>query len=100
MAKIIIKNNDGKKVAAFKDNGDDSIGVQAQDNGADIPFSCGVGACRTCVGKCTSGKEHVNKEAIGTQHIDVEDDEILTCIAGVKEDAPDDAIIEIECENL
>ncbi len=100
MAKIIIKDNSGNQVTEFKDNGEDSIGVQAQDSGADIPFSCGVGACRTCVGKCTSGKEHINPEAIGPQHIDVEDDEILTCIAGIKEDAPDDAKIEIECENL
>ncbi len=100
MAKITIKDNSGKKVTQFSSNSDDSIGTQAQDNGADIPFSCGVGACRTCVGKCTSGKEHINPEALGTQHIDTEDDEILTCIAGIKEDAPEDAKIEIECENL
>ncbi len=100
MAKITIKDNSGKQVTQFTNNGDDPIGIQAQEAGADIPFSCGVGACRTCVGKVTKGAEHIDKEAMGQQHIDTEDDEILTCIAGCKKDLPEDVEIEIECENL
>lgn len=100
MAKITIKDNSGNPVANFEASTEESIGTQAQENGAAIPFSCGVGACRTCVGKVTKGKEHLNPEAVGPQHISVEEDEVLTCICGVKEDAPAEAEIEIECENL
>lgn len=100
MVKVTIKDNSGKDAAKFDDDGSAAIGTQAQDAGAPIPFSCGVGACRTCVGKVTKGMEHIDQEAIGPKHIQTEDDEILTCIAGCKTDSPADAEIEIECENL
>ena len=100
MAKIIIKDENGVIVASFDDNQEESIGIQAQDEGAPIPFSCGSGACRTCVGKVCKGKEHINEEFIGQKYIMTEDDEILTCISGIKEDAPADAEIEIECEQI
>ncbi|MCK5461115.1 (2Fe-2S)-binding protein [Candidatus Gracilibacteria bacterium] len=100
MVKVTIKDNSGKPITNFKATADESIGAQAQANGASIPFSCGVGACRSCVGKVTKGKEFLNPEAIGPQHISVEEDEVLTCICGVKTDAPANEEIEIECENL
>lgn len=100
MAKIIIKDNSGKKVTDFNAHSEESIGTQAQENGANIPFACGVGACRTCVGKVTKGKEHLEPEAISPQHISVEEDEVLTCICGLKKDTPENTEIEIECENL
>ncbi len=100
MAKVIIQDNSGAPVTTFTSTGDEAVGAQAQEKGADIPFSCGVGACRTCVGKVNKGKEHLDPEAIGPQHINVEEDEVLTCICAVKKDAPEDAEIEIECENL
>lgn len=100
MTKVIIRDNSGKQVTSFTAQTDESVGVQAQKNGADIPFSCGVGACRTCVGKVKKGKEFLNEEAVGVKYIPVEEDEVLTCICGVKEDVPKDAEIIIECENL
>lgn len=100
MAKITIKDNSGNQTAQFTSNNSESIGTQAQDAGAPIPFSCGVGACRTCVGRVIKGMEHINQEAVGPKHIQTEDDEILTCIAGCNPDAPEDAEIEVECENL
>ena len=100
MVKVTIADNAGKPVTTFTANTDESIGSQAQEHGADIPFSCGVGACRTCVGKVKKGKEFLDEEAIGPKHIPTEDDEVLTCISGVKADASEDAEIEIDCENL
>ncbi len=100
MAKITINDNAGKKVSDFDATSDESIGTQAQDNGAPIPFSCGVGACRACVCKVKKGKEFIDQEAIGPKHIQTEDDEILSCISAVKADAPEDAEIELDVENL
>ncbi len=100
MAKITVSDNAGKKVTDFNSNSDESIGTQAQEHGAPIPFSCGVGACRACVCKVKKGKEHIDEEAIGPKHIQTEDDEVLTCIGAVKKDAPENAEIELEVENL
>ena len=99
-AKVTIKDRNGNPVAQFSGNPEVSVGIQAQDEGAPIPFSCGVGACRTCVGKVTKGMEYLNKEAVGPQHIPTEDDEVLTCVCAVREDVPDGAEIEIEAQNL
>ncbi len=100
MAKVKITDNSGVQVAQFDANSDESVGAQAQNNGAAIPFACGVGACRTCVGRVKKGNEFLDKEAIGSQHISTEEDEVLTCICGVKKDTPETAEVEIECENL
>ena len=100
MAKITIKDSSGKDIAKFDSNTDESLGTQAQEHGAPIPFSCGVGACRTCVCRVKKGKEFIDEEAVGPKHITTEEDEILSCIAGVKENAPKNAEIEMEPENL
>ena len=100
MAKVTVNDSTGNKVTDFDATTDESIGTQAQDKGAPIPFSCGVGACRACVCKVKKGKEYIDEEAVGPKHIQTEDDEVLTCIAGVKSDAPENAEIEIDVENL
>ncbi|MCF7917811.1 (2Fe-2S)-binding protein [Candidatus Gracilibacteria bacterium] len=100
MAKVTIRDNDGKQVAQFEANEDESLGTQAQDAGAPIPFSCGVGACRTCVARVNKGKEYLDEEAVGPKHITTEDNEVLTCICGLRKDVPKDAEIDIEVENL
>ena len=100
MPKVTVKNSSGDTAATFETNPDKSIGVQAQENGAPIPFSCGVGACRTCLAVVQKGKEYLNEEAVGPKYITTEENEILTCICGVKADAPKDAEIEIKCDNI
>ena len=100
MVKIIVKNDQGAQVAEFTANADEALGTQIQDAGAPIPFSCGAGACRTCCCQVTKGMEHIDKEAVGPMHIMVDDNEILSCIAGIKPGAPADAEIEVISENL
>lgn len=100
MTKVTIKNSQGDDQASFAGDPSQSVGTQAQDEGAAIPFSCGVGACRTCVCTVNKGMQHIDQEAVGPKHIETEDNEILSCIAGVKPDAPDDAEIELQAENL
>jgi ferredoxin len=100
MAKVTVHDNSGNLVAQFNASADESLGTQAQDHGVAIPFSCGVGACRMCVAKVRKGKKYIDEEAIGPKHITTEDDEVLTCICGVKSDTPSDVEIEIEPENI
>lgn len=100
MAKVTICDSAGKPVTTFTAQVGNSVGAQAQENGADIPFSCGVGACRTCVGKVEKGEAFLDDEAMGQKHIPLEEGEVLTCICGVKEGTSPEAEIEIVCENL
>lgn len=100
MAKVIIKDNSGEEIANFAGNGDDPISTQGQENGADVPVACGVGVCGTCKCKVKKGAEFLNAEAFGDPQVPMEEGEMLTCLSGIKEDAPEDAEIEIELKNL
>jgi ferredoxin len=100
MAKVIVKDDSGKKIAGFTANGDDPLSTQAQENGAEIPVACGVGVCGACKCKVKKGAEFIDAEAFGDAQIPLEEDEVLTCLSGIKENAPEDAEIEIESENL
>ena len=100
MAKVTVKDLGGNVMAELTANSEESLGTQAQEAGAPIPFSCGVGACRTCVCKVEKGLEHIDREAVGSMHIMVEDDENLTCVSGIKPGTPADAEIVVMAENL
>ena len=100
MAKITIKDNGGNILAQFNSTNDTPISTQGQNNGVPIPVACGVGACRMCVGKCNKGHEFIDEKAFGEKHIGTEETEILTCISGINENAPTDAEIEIQLENI
>ncbi|NJP03884.1 2Fe-2S iron-sulfur cluster binding domain-containing protein [Candidatus Gracilibacteria bacterium] len=100
MAKITIKDNGGNILAQFDSTNDSPIATQGQNNGVPVPVACGVGACRMCVGQCNKGHEFINESAFGEKHIGTEENEVLTCISGIKEDAPADAEIEIQLENM
>ena len=100
MVKVIVKDNSGDEIANFAGNGDDPISTQAQENDVDVPVACGVGVCGTCKCKVNKGMEFINPEEFGDAQVPLEDGEVLTCLAGIKEDAPADAEIEIELENL
>lgn len=100
MSKITVKDPSGATAAEFTANSDEALGSQAQDAGAPIPFSCGVGACRTCICKVEKGLEHIDKEAVSPMHIEIDDDEILSCVAGIKPGTAEDAEVVISPENL
>lgn len=102
MTNIIIKDRTGKIAGSFTGLSDESVGMTAQEEGIDIPFSCGVGACRTCLCTVEKGYEHIDPEAIGPAQIDIDPEayEILSCIAAMREDTPEDAEIILEAENL
>lgn len=100
MPKVTITDGQGKTCAQFDGNTDESVATQAQDAGAPIPLGCGVGACRTCIGTVEKGLEWIDPEAVSPQQIPTEENEVLTCVCGIKGEAPDDAEIKICCQNV
>lgn len=100
MVRVTVTDADGNEAAQFAPECDESLGTQIQDQGVPLSIACGVGACGTCRGKVVSGAEHIDAEANGPAQYPLDDGEILTCISCVREDAPDDASIEIQVSNL
>lgn len=84
-------------MAEFTADRTKSIGTDAVEHGASIQMPCGVGACGMCAGNAKKGAEFIDSEKFGTNHLGIQ---ILLCISGVKDDAPDDAVIEIQAENF
>ena len=100
MTDINIKDSAGVTTAQFTGSSDESIATQAHDNGAAVPLSCGVGACRTCVATVEEGMEFLDTEAVGPIQIPLEENEVLTCVCAPKADAPAGAKISMCCQNL
>jgi ferredoxin len=96
---VKITANGSGQSATYDADETQSIGMQAVEEGIMIPIACGAGACSTCKCKVTKGLEHINREGIGSIHMSIEDDEILSCVATVKEDAPENAEIEFVADN-
>ena len=69
-----------------------------QESGIDQPSSCMSGACGTCRTKVISGREHLQEDAFGMQLFPVEEDEILTCVCGIRQESVDDknAVVELK----
>jgi ferredoxin len=58
------------------------------DHNIQVFYGCMGGSCSACKCKILSGNEFVDKEAMGPQvYSDVKEDEILSCIAKVKENS-------------
>jgi ferredoxin len=96
MAKIKIISNSGEIMTEFTADQTKSIGTAAIENGANIQIPCGMGACGMCAGKISKGEEFIDNAKFGENHLGIQ---ILLCISGIKDNAPDDAEIEIQMEN-
>ena len=58
----------------------------------DLPYSCQAGMCTACLGRCVSGKVHLDEEDALSQ-AELDEGFILTCVS---HPMSDDVIIEVE----
>lgn len=58
----------------------------------DLPYSCQAGMCTACMGRCTSGKVHLDEED-ALSEAELKEGFILTCVT---HPMSDDVIIEVE----
>jgi ferredoxin len=99
MVTVLIRDAQGAELLRFQANGEDTILEQAEAHNLDIPFACRAGACLSCVATIKSGGEHVIETLKGDKLIETEDNQCLTCIAGVKPSsvrAEEEYLIDIE----
>lgn len=100
MAQVTVKDSNGNESGSFRTTDDESLATQIQDQNIPIVIGCGVGACSMCKCKVNKGMEYIDPEANGPAQFPIEDDEILSCISGIKDGTPQDAEIELEIENI
>lgn len=97
MAKCTYKDENGD-VQEIAIDTSKSILEMLEEAGIDYPFSCMAGACSSCIIKVHNGKDKVSLDKFGTPLMPVEDNEFLSCIAGVSDEvaADDNVVIELE----
>lgn len=87
MVHVILKAPDGKELLRFDANAEQTLIEQMEDRAFDMPYSCRAGSCMTCCLVVKQGKEVIDETLGGDKFIDTDEDQILSCIAGVKADA-------------
>lgn len=94
--KIIVQWSDWAEIGSFQAKKWETIMALAQANNVEIPFSCGAGACGLCLCYIVSWWEYINKEYTTPSFMQLDEDQVLTCIAAVKDECFDDENANIE----
>lgn len=81
---VKIVNSSGQELMQFPASKTGSFTEDAEKAWFEIPTACGAGACFFCAGHVKSGMEYVDMGKISVPLVDLEEDQILTCIAWAK----------------
>ncbi len=87
MINVTIVDTANSVLLNFVGTADATLIEQMENHAFDMPYSCRAGACMTCAVVVKRGKEHILQEFGGEKFIDTDDDQILTCIAGLSKDS-------------
>lgn len=83
MAKITVLDNAGNKLGTFPAEKWEFITTLAEKNDVAIPKSCWMGACGMCLCEIVEWIDYVDK---WNWFMALEDNQVLTCIAKVKDE--------------
>lgn len=90
---VTVKINDTEwnLLQEFIGEDDKSFHTMAEEAKVDIPIACGAWACLVCAVRVVEWMDYVQPDKIQAPLVETEEDQILTCISGIKTKA-------IECE--
>ncbi len=63
---------------------DKSFHQMAEEAKVDIPIACWAWACLVCAVRVIEGMDYVQADKIQAPLVETEEDQILTCISGIK----------------
>lgn len=81
---IIIQDIDWTELYHFPAKDMMSFLDMMEEQMMEYPYSCRAGACFSCVAKIIQGDEMIDFGKLGMPLIDLDADQVLTCVAGVK----------------
>lgn len=84
MIHIVVQDTDGSQLYQFPAKDMMSFLEMMEEQMMEYPYSCRAGACFSCVAQIVSWLEHVDFGKLGMPLIDLDADQVLTCVAGVK----------------
>ena len=96
LIKITVQATDWTDLGSFEAKKWETIMALAQANNVEIPFSCGAGACGLCLCYIIQWWEYINKAYTNPSFMELDEDQVLTCIAAVKDECFDDENANIE----
>ncbi len=82
---IEVQDVHGKVLATFPAQQGQSFVDMAQHAWLDMPTSCCSGACFVCACRIREWAEHVDIGLISVPLVDIDADQVLTCVGGVRE---------------
>ena len=83
---IKIVDEQGDVITVFPGHKIGSIVESGEKHGVEIPVSCQAGACFTCAARVKHGMEDIDIWKVSVPLIDTDEDQILCCIAGIKDE--------------
>lgn len=83
---IKIVDEQGDVVTVFPGHKIGSIVESGEKHGIEIPVSCQAGACFTCAARVKQGMEDIDIGKVSVPLIDTDEDQVLCCIAGIKDE--------------
>lgn len=96
LIKITVQWSDWTVLGSFDAKKWETIMALAQANNVEIPFSCGAWACGLCLCYIVQWWEYINKAYTTPSFMELDEDQVLTCIAAVKDECFDDENANIE----
>lgn len=94
--RITVQATDWSDLGSFEAKKWETIMSLAQANSVEIPFSCGAWACGLCLCYIVKWWEFINKAYTTPSFMELDEDQVLTCIAAVKDECFDDENTNIE----
>jgi len=85
MTQVQVQNAAGEELAKVKIDSTKPLLSQLQSEGIEIPNACKIWMCAACLCTIQSWQEHVVKNLRWEPSFPLWDEEIMTCIGGVKE---------------
>lgn len=87
---VEVRNANGDLEIEFSPRKGQSFVDAAEDAGFEMPVSCCAGACFTCACRIVEGQDDVDVGLVSVPLVDIEDDQVLACIGGLKDQVFDD----------
>ena len=85
--KITIKNAAGEIIKTLDADVNKTLLKQLESEWIEIPSACFTGICGACMCEIEKWEELINKEATTAPGFPLADEEVMTCIAKVKDNA-------------
>ncbi len=82
---VEIQDMDGKVLTTFAAQQWQSFVDMARDAWLEMPTSCCSGACFVCACRIRSWAEHIDIGLLSVPLVDLDADQVLTCVWGVRE---------------